>query len=188
MPPAYDEVYYSEKPDAHLQAIGRDAAGRLQYRYHPDWEKVREARKARRLAQFVQALPKIRRSVGQHLSGPRPTREFALAAVIELIARTAIRPGHESYARIRKTRGATTLLKSNVSIEGDCVILAFRGKGGKSLRKECDAVSLVRAIEILRQLPGARLFQYADDNGAVRAVTASQVNEFLREIAGAKTR
>jgi DNA topoisomerase-1 len=186
VPPAYEEVRYAEDPDAHLQAIGRDAAGRLQYRYHPDWEKVREARKAHRLAQFVKALPKIRRSVGQHLSGSQPTREFALAAVIELIARTAIRPGHESYARIRKTRGATTLLKSNVSIEDDCVILAFRGKGGKSLRKECDAARLVRAIGILRRLPGPRLFQYVDEDGTVHAVTATQVNAFLREIAGVK--
>ena len=186
VPPAYAEVRYAEDPDAHLQAIGRDAAGRLQYRYHPDWEKVRETRKAHRLAQFVKALPRIRRSVARHLSGSKPTREFALAAVVELIARTAIRPGHESYARIRKTRGATTLLKSNVSLEGDCVILAFRGKGGKSLRKECDAARLVRAIDTLRQLPGARLFQYVDDDGTVRTVTATQVNAFLREIAGVK--
>jgi len=185
VPPAYQEVRYAEDPDAHLQAIGRDAAGRLQYRYHPEWEKVREARKAHRLAQFVRALPKIRRSVGQHLSGSKPTREFALAAVIELIARTAIRPGHESYARLRRTRGATTLLKSNVSIEDDCVILAFRGKGGKSLRKECDAARLVRAIDILRRLPGARLFQYVDEDDTVHPVTATQVNAFLREIAGA---
>ena len=92
VPPAYADALYSEDPSAHLQAVGRDAAGRLQYRYHPDWEKVRETRKAHRLAQLVEALPRIRRSVAQHLSGQEPTREMALAAVIELVARSAIRP------------------------------------------------------------------------------------------------
>jgi DNA topoisomerase-1 len=186
MPPAYEDVRYSHDAEAHLQAVGRDAAGRWQYRYHPDWEKVREARKARRLTAFVGVLPKIRRSVAQHLSGDQPSREFALAAVIELVARTAIRPGHESYVRLNKTRGATTLLKSNVRLEDDCVVLAFRGKGGKSLRKECDATVLVRAIETLRALPGPRLFQYRDADGAVKSVNANQVNAFLREISGVK--
>jgi len=106
MPPAYEDVRYAADPTSHLQAVGRDAAGRLQYRYHSDWEKVRETRKAHRLAQLVGALPKIRRAVTKHLSGDEPTREFALAAVIELIARTAIRPGSESYARLNGTRGA----------------------------------------------------------------------------------
>lgn len=183
VPPAYIEVRYASDPASHLQAVGRDAAGRLQYRYHPDWEKVRETRKARRLARLIEALPKIRRSVAQHLGGSKPTREFALAAVIELIARTAIRPGNECYARLNGTRGATTLLKSNVLVEDDCIMLAFRAKGNKSIRKECDASRLVRAIEILRKLPGRRMFQYRDDAGGVRAVNTAQVNAFLREIA-----
>ena len=119
VPPAYAEVRYSPDPNSHLQAVGRDAAGRLQYRYHSDWEKVREQRKAHRLARLVGALPKIRRNVSLHLAGDEPTREFALSAVIELIARTAIRPGNESYARLNGTRGATTLLKSNVTLEDD---------------------------------------------------------------------
>jgi DNA topoisomerase I len=184
MPPAYEEVRYSPDPNSHLQAVGRDAAGRLQYRYHSDWEKVREQRKAHRLARLVAALPKIRRNVSAHLSGDQPTREFALAAVIELIARTAIRPGSESYARLSGTRGASTLLKSNVAIEDDCVVLTFKAKGGKAVRKECDASKLVRALGILRQLPGKRMFQYRDDAGNIRVVNATQVNEFLREIAG----
>jgi DNA topoisomerase-1 len=184
VPPAYEDVRYARDTEAHLQAVGRDAAGRWQYRYHPDWEKVREARKARRLTALVHVLPKIRRSVAQHLSGDQPVRAFALAAVIELVARTAIRPGHESYVKLNKTRGATTLLKSNVRLEGDCLVLSFRGKGGKSLRKECSAAVLVRAVERLRELPGSRLFQYRDDDGSVKVVTANHVNAFLREIAG----
>jgi DNA topoisomerase-1 len=118
------------------------------------------------------------------LCGDEPTREFALAAVIELIARTAIRPGSESYARLNGTRGAATLLKSNVSIEDDCVVLTFKAKGGKAVRKECDAAKLVRAIGVLRALPGKRMFQYRDMSGTVRAVKTTQVNAFLRDIAG----
>lgn len=184
VPPAYVDVRYASDPRSHLQAVGRDAAGRLQYRYHPDWEKVRETRKARRLARLIEALPKIRRSVAQHLGNDAPTREFTLAAVIELVARTAIRPGNESYARLNGTRGATTLLKSNVMIEDDCIVLSFRAKGNKAVRKECNAARLVRAVETLRALPGRRLFQYRDDHGVVRTVNTAQVNAFLREIAG----
>jgi DNA topoisomerase-1 len=158
----------------------------LQYRYHADWEKVREHRKAHRLAKLVAALPKIRRNVSMHLSGDAPTREFALSAVIELIARTAIRPGNESYARLNGTRGATTLLKSNVTLEDDCVVLTFTGKGGKAVRKECDAAKLVRAIGILNTVPGKRMFQYRDNSGTVRTVSTTTVNAFLREIAGIK--
>ena len=186
VPPAYREVRYSPDPNSHLQAVGRDAAGRLQYRYHADWEKVREQRKAHRLAKLVSALPKIRRNVSATLSGDEPTRDFALAAVIELIARTAIRPGSESYARLNGTRGASTLLKSNVTLEDDSVVLTFKAKGGKAVRKECNAAKLVRAIGILRSLPGRRMFQYRDASGTLRAVNTTQVNSFLRDIAGIK--
>jgi DNA topoisomerase-1 len=186
MPPAYREVRYSPDPNSHLQAVGVDAAGRLQYRYHADWEKVREQRKAHRLARLVAALPKIRRNVAKHLAGDEPTREFALSAAIELIARTAIRPGNESYARLNGTRGATTLLKSNVTLEDDCVVLTFKAKGGKAVRKECKAEKLVRAISILQTVPGKRMFQYRDANGVVRGVSTTTVNGFLREIAGIK--
>ena len=186
VPPAYRDVRYAPDPSLHLQAVGIDAAGRLQYRYHADWEKVREHCKAHRLAKLVGALPRIRRAVSKNLAGDEPTREFALAAVIELIARTAIRPGNESYARLNGTRGATTLLKSNVILEDDGLVLTFKAKGGKAVRKECDAAKLVRAVGILRGLPGRRMFQYRDAQGVVRAVSTTQVNAFLREIAGIK--
>ncbi|MEN3287235.1 MAG: topoisomerase [Bradyrhizobium sp.] len=186
MPPAYRDVRYSPDPNSHLQAVGVDAAGRLQYRYHSDWEKVREQRKAHRLAKLVGALPRIRRAVNKHLAGEEPTREFALSAVIELVARTAIRPGNESYMRMHGTRGATTLLKSNVLPDDGCFVLTFKGKGGKAVRKECDAGKLVRAMGILRGVPGKRMFQYRDAQGIVRAVSTTQVNAFLREIAGIK--
>ena len=117
VPPAYEDVLYATDPRAHIQAIGRDAAGRLQYRYHADWEKVREQRKARRLQRLVEALPRIRRAVNKHLGAAEPTREFALAAVIELVACSAIRAGSESYAKANGTRGAATLLKSNIAVQ-----------------------------------------------------------------------
>jgi len=186
MPPAYREVRYSPDPNTHLQAVGIDAAGRLQYRYHSDWEKVREQRKAHRLAKLVGALPRIRRAVSKHLASEEPTREFALSAVIELVARTAIRPGNESYMRMHGTRGATTLLKSNVTLDNNCLVLTFKGKGGKAVRKECDTPKLARALDILRGVPGKRMFQYRDAQGIVRAVSTTQVNAFLREIAGIK--
>jgi DNA topoisomerase-1 len=186
VPPAYADVLYAGDPAAHLQAVGRDAAGRLQYRYHPEWEKVREMRKARRLARLAHVLPRIRRSVARHLAGSEATREFTCAAVIELVARSAIRPGNESYARLRGTRGAATLLKSNVALYGEAVTLTFRSKGGKTLVKEFAAPRLAAALALLRQLPGRRLFQHRTESGEVRHVTAGDVNGFLRELAGVR--
>jgi DNA topoisomerase-1 len=186
VPPAYQDVLYAEDPAAHLQATGRDAAGRLQYRYHPDWEKVRESRKALRLARLAEVLPRIRRSVAQHLANHQPTREFAFAAVIELVARSAIRPGSENHARMRGTRGAATLLKSNVTVYGEAITLSFRSKGGKDVVKEFSAPRLATAFALLRELPGRRLFQFRGDDETVRPVRARDVNSFLREIAGEK--
>lgn len=186
MPPAYEDVRYAEDDRAHLQAVGRDAAGRLQYRYHAEWQQVRELRKAHRVARLAEALPKIRRSVGRYLACGEPTREFALAAVIELVARSAIRAGGENYARMHRSRGAATLLKSNVAIVGDSVTLKFRAKGGRHVTKEFSAPQLCAAAAVLVTLPGRRLFQYRTETGEVRAVTARAVNVFLREIAGTR--
>jgi DNA topoisomerase-1 len=186
VPPAYEDVLYAADPRAHIQAIGRDAAGRLQYRYHADWEKVRERRKARRLQRLVEAMPRIRRAVNKHLGAAEPTREFVLAAVIELIACSAIRPGSESYAKENGTRGAATLLKSNVEVHGARIALKFRAKGGKRIEKEFQCPRAAMAINVLRALPGTRLFQHRTAEGEIRPVTATEVNVFLREIAGVK--
>ena len=185
VPPAYEDVLYAADPRAHIQAIGRDAAGRLQYRYHPEWEKVRERRKAKRLQRLVEALPRIRRAVNKHLALAEPTREFALAAVIELVSCSAIRPGSESYAKANGTRGAATLHKSNIAVDGATVTLKFRAKGGKAVEKEFRCPRVASALNVLLSLPGRRLFQYRAEDG-VRFVTASDVNAFLRELAGVK--
>jgi DNA topoisomerase-1 len=184
VPPAYQDVRYATDARAHLQAIGRDAAGRLQYRYHADWEKVREIRKAQRLIGLVAVLPKIRRALAARLNARELSRDFALAALIELIAQSAIRAGSEEYARTHRTRGAATLLKSNVRCEADTVILTFRAKGGKPVRKEIRDARLSTALERLRGLHGVRLFQYLAEDGVVRAVSATDANVFLKEIAG----
>lgn len=184
VPPAYEAVLYADDPAAHLQAVGRDAAGRLQYRYHPDWEKVREQRKARRLARLAESLPRIRRSIGQHLAGSEPSRELALSALIELVSCSAIRAGRETYLRERGTRGAATLLKSNVTVTGDSISLRFRGKGGKIIAKEVACPRLIGALERLNKLPGRRLFQYRNGDGEVRPVRAREANAFLRDVAG----
>jgi DNA topoisomerase-1 len=186
VPPAYEHVLYAEDAAAHLQAVGRDAAGRLQYRYHQRWERVRETRKARRLARLADVLPRLRRSIGQYLATDRRSREFACAAVIELIARTAIRPGSETYVRLHGTRGAVTLLKSNVTVRGDVIELRFKSKGGKVTVKEFIAPRLAAAIALLQELPGRRLFRYLSENEEMCNVTAQQVNTFLREIAGVR--
>lgn len=184
VPPAYRDVMYAEDPRAHLQAIGRDAAGRLQYRYHPDWQHIRETRKAARLARLIEALPRLRRAIGRYLARAEPDRALALAAVLALVDRTAIRAGCETYSRLNGTRGAATLLKSNVGIAGAAITLTFRAKGGQSVRKRLRDRRLAQALSVLRQLPGRRLFQYRDADGRVRPLRRRDVNAFLRETAG----
>ena len=186
VPPAYENVLYAGDPRAHLQAVGRDAAGRLQYRYHPEWEQVRERRKAERLLALVDALPRIRRCVNKHLAAGEPTRDFVLAAIIHLVARSAIRPGSEAYLKAHGTRGASTLLKSNVTAKGDSIVLDFRGKGGIDIERAIRCKKLAKAIAILQQLPGKRLFQYRAGNGKLRSVRRRDVNEFLYATAGVR--
>lgn len=184
VPPAYEDVLFAPDGQAHLQAVGRDSAGRTQYCYHPDWQKVREIRKARRLAKLAHLLPRIRAWVSRHLRAPEPSHDFALAAVTELIACTALRPGSETYAAQHGTRGATTLLKSDVSIAGDRITLHFRGKGGKSIDKEFRSRRLAKALRKLLTLPGKRLFQYRAEDGRICALRRRDVNASLCAMTG----
>jgi DNA topoisomerase-1 len=184
VPPAYANVRFAADPAAHLQAVGEDAAGRLQYRYHPKWAEVREALKARRLAGLAHALPKIRRAVGRCLSVDEIDRRFVAASVVELVSLTAIRAGGEEYARERGTRGATTLLKSNVRLAGKGVVtLSFKAKGGKVVGKQVRSRRFHAAVARLLELPGRRLFQCREAD-TVRPVRAAEVNAFLQEVAG----
>jgi len=185
IPPAYEDVLIAADARAHIQAVGRDEAGRTQYRYHPDWESVRELRKVDRLAALCAALPRIRRRTARDLQRPGLDRRRVLAAVVALIDRTHIRVGCEDYVHSGRSRGAATLLKSNIVVEGDHVRLNFRGKGGKQIACAVRAPALTRALADLQRLPGSRLFRYRDENGRLRRVTAAETNGYLREIADA---
>lgn len=182
VPPAYRDTRLATNPRAHIQAVGRDAAGRLQYRYHPEWERIRELRKARRLAKLIDLMPRIRRSIANLLKQTQISRDFVAAALVDLVARTAIRSGSEAYARERGTRGAATLLKRHVQIKGDEIVLCFPGKGGKQVDKVCRSHHLAKAIRRLQKLPGKRLFQYGADNGAIQCLRRRDANAFLCEI------
>ena len=157
VPPAYHDTRFATNSRAHIQAVGRDTAGRLQYRYHPDWERIRELRKARRLAKLIDLMPGIRRSITKLLKQTEIDRDFAAAALVDLIAYTAIRPGSETYVRERGTRGAATLLKRHIQIKDNEIALRFPGKGGKHVEKVCRSKRLARTIkaapETARQSP-----------------------------------
>jgi DNA topoisomerase-1 len=185
VPPAYANVVYAKDDTAPLQAMGRDAAGRWQYRYHPDWEKVRERRKTRHLVRLIETLPRIRRRLTSILSTREPTREFAMAAAIALIDASGIRSGTARHARLSGARGAVTLLKSNVELSRNSITLTFKAKGGKHVVKDVRAPRLVSAIKVLQRLPGPRLFLYQDAE-QVRAIRVRDVNAFLCDVASCK--
>jgi len=185
VPPAYDDVRIAARSNDHLQAVGRDQAGRVQYRYHADWEHVREAQKADQLAAICAVLPRIRRRVLADLALPGLPCAKALAGVVMLIDRTHIRIGCENYVHSGRSRGASTLLKRNIQHRGDWLDVAFRGKGGKKFDITVRIPSLARAVPEWMDLPGTRLFQYRDDDGAVCRINAADTNAYLQEIAGA---
>jgi DNA topoisomerase-1 len=184
IPPAWKEVCIAEDKEAHIQAIGRDAEGRLQYRYHPEWEHVRASAKERRLMRFGSALPRLRRAVRAAFVGSEVTRTKAIAAVVRLIDLALLRPGHEEYARERGGRGATTLLKTDVAIEGDKVVIEFEGKGGKQIKQEVEDRPLARIMRRLTSMRGRRLFTAPDGNGTERPITAREVNSFIAKATG----
>jgi DNA topoisomerase-1 len=185
IPPAWTNVRIASDNKAHVQATGRDAEGRLQYLYHPDWDRYRATTKERRLLQLGSTLPRVRRAVKRALETPGLTRTKAVAAVVRLIDRALLRPGHEEYARKAGGRGAATLLKSDVEVEGDTVLLEFKGKGGKESRHEVRDPLLARVLRKLATLQGRRMFSAPDGNGGERPITAREVNQFLAEASGA---
>lgn len=186
IPPNYRDVRIAADPDAHLQAIGCDDAGRTQYRYHQKWEAVRERQKIDRLSAISHAIGRIRRRVARDLRRPAGTREKAMAALVTLLDRSYIRIGCEPYVQSGRSRGAATLLKRNVEVGEDGEIrLKFVGKGGREFDFVLHAPALAAAIRELQGIRGRRLFQYRDADGRVRAVRAADANAYLNEIAGA---
>ena len=184
VPPAYTDVWISPIANGHMQATGRDARGRKQYRYHKRWRDVRDEAKYHRLVAFGRALPKIRAAVAKDLQGEELSRGKVLAAVVALLDMTGIRVGNEEYAQANGSFGLTTLRTRHVSLNGSRVRLAFQGKTGKKHRILLDDRRLARIIKRCLDLPGEELFSYVGDDGSVTGVSSDDVNQYIREIAG----
>jgi DNA topoisomerase I len=184
IPPAWTDVWICPIPNGHLQATGRDAKGRKQYRYHPEWRSVRDETKFSRMAVFGEALPKIRERVEADLSLRGLPREKVLAAVVKLLETTLIRVGNKEYARNNDSYGLTTLRDGHVDIEGSKLRFEFRGKSGKEHSVELKDRRLARIVQQCRDLPGQTLFQYLDEDGERQKVSSEDVNAYLRETTG----
>ena len=184
IPPAWTDVWICTNPRGHLQATGRDARGRKQYRYHPKWRVVRDSTKYERLIAFGHALPQIRRRTDADLRREGLPREKVLAAVVRLLEKTFIRVGNDEYARDNKSFGLTTMRDGHVRVSGSTVRFIFRGKSGVEHALALDDRRLAKIVKQCRDLPGQELFQYKDERGAVVDVGSGDVNAYLKEITG----
>jgi len=184
IPPAYADVWISPDPRGHLQATGRDARGRKQYRYHPRWREVRDETKFDRMIAFAKALPTIRAAIARDLGKPGLPREKVLATVVSLLEATMIRVGNEEYAKQNDSYGLTTLQDEHVKISGDTVKFQFRGKSGKDHSVTLKDKRLAKIVRACRDVPGQELFQYLDVDGERASISSHDVNDYLREIAG----
>jgi DNA topoisomerase-1 len=184
IPPAWREVWICPSPVGHIQAVGRDARGRKQYRYHPRWREVRDETKYARVLAFARALPRIRARVDADLGRRGLPREKVLATIVRLLEITRVRVGNEEYARANNSFGLTTLRDRHVEVAGPAVRLSFRGKGGKEHEVDVRDPRVARIVRKLQDVPGQELFQYLDEDGARRSVDSGDVNAYLREISG----
>lgn len=185
IPPAWTEVRIADDPRAHLQAVGVDAAGRLQYIYHPDWEVRRTRQKQRHLSALAESLAAVRRRVRNDLDAPAGSKELALAIAVALIDRTAMRVGRERYLTAHGTRGAGTLFSRDVVVEGDSVRINFPAKSGKRSTYSLTDAVLASAISRIKAIRGRRLLMYRNGDGEPRALRTDEINAYLRDITGA---
>jgi DNA topoisomerase-1 len=184
IPPAWTDVWICPEANGHLQATGRDARGRKQYRYHPRWREVRDEVKYGRLIAFAQALPRIRQRTDRDLRRPGLTREKVLAAVVQLLEKTLIRVGNEEYARENGSVGLTTMKDGHAKVRGGTVRFEFRGKSGVQHAIDLEDRRLARIVKACRDLPGYELFQYMDEEAQRQEIDSADVNAYLREITG----
>ena len=184
IPPAWTDVWICTSADGHLQATGRDARGRKQYRYHPRFREAREETKYEHMLEFARALPAIRRRLAEHMALRGLPREKVLATVVHLLETTLIRVGNDDYARENKSYGLTTLRDRHVAVEGGQLRFQFKGKSGRTWQLQVRNPRVAKVVRACQDLPGQRLFQYRDDDGELREVTSSDVNAYLREITG----
>jgi DNA topoisomerase I len=184
IPPAWTQVWICPHADGHIQATGRDAKGRKQYRYHPDWREARDAAKYEHMLDFAKALPAIRARVEADMKLPGLQREKVLATVVNLLETTLIRVGNDDYARQNESYGLTTLQDEHVEVKGSELRFRFKGKSGKTWDLGVKDRRVAKIIRACQDLPGQELFQYVDAEGEVRDVTSADVNAYLREISG----
>ncbi|WP_119716887.1 DNA topoisomerase IB [Cognatilysobacter tabacisoli] len=185
IPPAYVDVWICARADGHLQATGRDARGRKQYRYHRDWQHVRGDGKFERIVAFGESLPRLRRTLRRDLALRGFPQPKVLAIAVAVMAQTLVRVGNDAYARDNGSFGLTTLRNRHVAfVQGGRARLQFRGKGGLVHERVLDDRALVRLLRHCQQLPGQALFQYRDDDGAVQPVDSGQLNDYLRAAMG----
>lgn len=184
VPPAYEKVWICPRPNGHLQATGFDARERKQYRYHPDWTTFRAQLKFGDLAKFGEALPSLRRRVARTLDGDEMDRDYAIAAIVALLDRAAIRIGHPDAAVENGTRGATTLGRRNVRLGDGEIRLTYRAKGGKLVRQTLRDRRLHKVLHSLHDLPGKELIRWIDEDGEPHAVGSEAVNEWIADSVG----
>jgi DNA topoisomerase I len=185
IPPAYADVWICPQANGHIQATGRDARGRKQYRYHTRWREVRDATKYDRLLEFAGALPQMRRAIERDLKRPGMPKEKVLAAVVTLLETTLIRVGNEEYARANHSFGLTTLRNRHASVRGATLRFEFKGKSGLPHRVDLHDRRLARIVSTCQELPGQRLFGFVDDEGNAAPVDSADVNDYIRTVAGA---
>jgi DNA topoisomerase-1 len=188
IPPAYTDVWICPLHNGHLQATGRDARGRKQYRYHAEWRESRDADKFARMLEFGRALPKVRARVRADLAlppGQAPRRRAVLGALVRLLDTTLVRVGNDEYARANRSYGLTTLRNRHAAVRGSTLRLSFRGKGGIEHKVDVDDPRVARIVRRCQALPGQHLFEYEDEDGSVRRVDSADVNEYLREASDA---
>src|SRR6185436_304989 len=185
IPPAWTDVWICPSPNGHVQAFGRDARGRKQYRYHARWRETRDETKYARMLAFARVLPRIRAQVERDLARPGLPREKVLATLVCLLETTLIRIGNEAYARSNKSYGLTTMRERHVDVTGSQVRFTFRGKAGKEHTIDLRDPRMARIVRRLLELPGRDVFQYLDEDGTRRVIDSNDVNAYLNEITGA---
>jgi len=184
IPPAWTDVWICPNPQGHIQATGRDAKGRKQYRYHPRWREVRDETKYDRMIAFGETLPAIRQRIEHDLALSGLPYEKVLATIVRLLDTTLIRVGNEEYARENDSYGLTTMRSQHVEVEGTKVHFHFRGKSGKEHIIDVNDRQLAKIVKRCQHLPGHELFQYIDEKGEMRDIESGHVNTYLREISG----
>lgn len=184
VPPAWTNVWICTDPRGHLQATGRDAKGRKQYRYHAGWRACRDETKFDRMSAFAAALPILRRRTNADLGRPGVPRNKVLAALVQLLEKSLIRVGNDEYVKQNNSFGLTTLRDRHVRVNGGSLRFEFRGKSGVKHSVDVNDRVLARVVKQCRDLPGQELFQYVDRSGAVQRIGSGDINEYLRQITG----